>query len=404
MKFKVDTNNIALCETNELNKGEYNIHICEFDFSNEYDGLVKKALFTDSFGTTYSMDIIDNKCEIPYDVLSSNGDVILGVYGYITDGDTLTKRYSPKPTKFSVENGSYLEDIDNTSKPTPTELEQLDSRVTSMETKIASGGLYKSDIVDDLTSESADKVLSANQGHILNENISKTNSTIEMLSSNVGANTSEIEDIKTNYITKAVNDLENYYLKSETDTQITSATENIAFNGYKIYDINLYVSNNGYVYSTYSQDIVQEALQNLYTNKIKPIFRMTFLGFKDCHIYVDISESEINNFLNSSSNSNSTINTNYVFYPFTETYPFAFENTYNIRLRTFQQRINYSVSDGKITISSIDFQQTETTFLPTNNRKEYIPKDDYNPATKKYVDDSITTAINSITNGDEVSY
>lgn len=325
MKFKVDTNNITLYETNELNKGEYNIHTCEFEFSNEYDNLVKKALFTDSFGTTYSMDIIDNKCEIPYDVLSSNGNVILGVYGYITDGDTLVMRYSPKPTKFSVENGSYLENIDNTSEPTPTELEQLESRITSMESKIASGGLYKNDIVDDLTSESADKVLSANQGRILNENISKANSTIETLSSNVEANTTELEGIKTNYITKAVNDLENYYLKSET----------------------------------YTKDEIKSFVDTIPKFTIAVVDTLPTENISDTTIYLVKSGEDEQN-----------IYTEYIYV----------NNTW--------EKLGSQGSSVKLD----DYYTKEETDTQIAS------------ATKKYVDDAIATAINNITNGDEVSY
>lgn len=40
--------------------------------------------------------------------------------------------------------------------------------------------------------------------------------------------------------------------------------------------------------------------------------------------------------------------------------------------------------------------RTEPYFLPTTNTKEYTPTNDYNPATKKYVDDNMKTAINGV--------
>ena len=47
---------------------------------------------------------------------------------------------------------------------------------------------------------------------------------------------------------------------------------------------------------------------------------------------------------------------------------------------------------------------SDTNFLKKNNTTSYTPTADYNPATKKYVDDTITTAINNITNAEEVQY
>ena len=46
----------------------------------------------------------------------------------------------------------------------------------------------------------------------------------------------------------------------------------------------------------------------------------------------------------------------------------------------------------------------DTNFLKKDNTTSYTPTADYNPTTKKYVDDAITTAINNITNAEEVQY
>ncbi len=43
--------------------------------------------------------------------------------------------------------------------------------------------------------------------------------------------------------------------------------------------------------------------------------------------------------------------------------------------------------------------ETETNFLKKNNVTEYTPAQDYNPATKKYVDDAISTNITTVLGG-----
>jgi hypothetical protein len=124
---------INITNKDEINSGEYNVHQCNFNFDEEYDGLVKKALFTREDGKTYEMLINNNVCEIPSDVLQKVGTIIIGVYGYQLENDNLILRYSPTPSSFCVKNGSYIKDIENSSNPTPTELEQVEQSIANIE-------------------------------------------------------------------------------------------------------------------------------------------------------------------------------------------------------------------------------------------------------------------------------
>ena len=45
MKVIVKTNEIEIEKNNLINSGEYNITPCEFEFSEEYNGLTKMAVF-----------------------------------------------------------------------------------------------------------------------------------------------------------------------------------------------------------------------------------------------------------------------------------------------------------------------------------------------------------------------
>ena len=124
MKIKVTKDNVTIDKDELYHAGEYNIHDCIFEFSEEYtDILVKKALFGVD-NKFYEMSILNNQCEIPYDVLKSKGMVILGVYAYEVLEDKLKLRYSPMYDKFFVNLGSYQENIENQEEITTTQFEQ----------------------------------------------------------------------------------------------------------------------------------------------------------------------------------------------------------------------------------------------------------------------------------------
>jgi hypothetical protein len=107
MKIIVDAHKITLEKDEIINAGEYNIQECTFEFSEEYDNLVKVAIFS-SQTNSFKVNINNtNKCIIPYEVLENENIITIGVYGYEIDGEELIKRYSPSPEHFKVEDGSY---------------------------------------------------------------------------------------------------------------------------------------------------------------------------------------------------------------------------------------------------------------------------------------------------------
>ena len=66
--------------------------------------------------------------------------------------------------------------------------------------------------------------------------------------------------------------------------------------------------------------------------------------------------------------------------------------------------MNRGINYGGTTDSDISIKRETIGLLTMGNTKSYIVSSNYNPAHKKYVDDAIATAINNITNGDEVAY
>lgn len=142
MKLKITKDEVVIIEDTILHDGEYKANICEFEFDEIYNDLICKAVFKLGYDKPYKMDITDNKCDIPSEVVKI-GELEIGVYGYELDDGNLVLRYSPSPVKFNVTSGSYIEDSENSSTPTPSEIEQLESQLNSKQDKLISGNNIK---------------------------------------------------------------------------------------------------------------------------------------------------------------------------------------------------------------------------------------------------------------------
>lgn len=244
MKINVTENKVSIKEEQILNENEYNIHKIQFDFSSEYtDDLVKVALFSID-NHTYKKIISNNECDIPPEVLTQRGYSILGVYAYKTEQDTLVLRYSPSPTKISVYDGSYKADAENSEPITPSEIEQYQQILQNslqqfqnqynvlveetegdiqaiedeLQRKVDEGyfdgedGYTPQKGVDYFTQEDIEEI----EGDILNEVYTKSE-TDTLLEGK--ADTTDIPDVSS-FITKDVNNLTNYTLKTNTGSLI----------------------------------------------------------------------------------------------------------------------------------------------------------------------------------------
>lgn len=175
MNIKVTTTKVEI-DNESLNKGEYNIRECNFELAEEFTGLVCKALFTISkTKLTYEQSIVNGKCNIPYEATLNRGKVIIGVIGYEIEDEELIKRYSPEPDEFFVLNGSYIEDIENQSTPTPSELEQLEQRVSAIEIDAEQVEINTQDI-----SDIKQEQITQNNDILLRSLITETGSQIEL--------------------------------------------------------------------------------------------------------------------------------------------------------------------------------------------------------------------------------
>lgn len=125
MRIKVTKDTVKIIDDNYiLNKGEYHVNTCYFEFSEEYTpDLVKKAIFVNG-DTKKEMVIANNQCNIPYEVLVCD-EFELRVYAYeIDENEELILRYSPTHTNAYLRDGSYISGATAGEEITPTQFEQ----------------------------------------------------------------------------------------------------------------------------------------------------------------------------------------------------------------------------------------------------------------------------------------
>lgn len=142
MKIIVNKNYVLFDVNTKVNKREFKATPLEFSFSEEYEGLTCKCVFSkipatqDEEVTFYQQPIIDDKCYIPYEVMDAEG-ILIGVYGYSVDGDKLLLRYSPKPKNLWFLEGSYYEGAETPEEILPSQFEQyvayLNSQITRLD-------------------------------------------------------------------------------------------------------------------------------------------------------------------------------------------------------------------------------------------------------------------------------
>lgn len=113
-----------------VNEKEINITKIEFEFNDIPNEYVKKAFFTLD-GQTYAEEVINNECNIPYEVLNKKGQVELGVIAYELDDDEYVARYNPSPSYFTSLVGSLKDNYENSEPITPSDKEQMEQALQS---------------------------------------------------------------------------------------------------------------------------------------------------------------------------------------------------------------------------------------------------------------------------------
>lgn len=123
MIVSVDKNKVKAEDSYIINRGEYSANPIQFEFSDEYEGLVKKALFVKEGADPIEVSIIDDACNIPYEVLNEK-KFELRVYAYEVEDSELVLRYSPTFINLFTREGSYIEGGVEPEVITPSQFEQ----------------------------------------------------------------------------------------------------------------------------------------------------------------------------------------------------------------------------------------------------------------------------------------
>ena len=124
--LKVTKSTMSISNIYTLNQGEYNVDKCVFDFTSDYDNLIKKAIFIYNNEEPIEMVILDNECNIPYELLQVASEFTLKVYAYEVKDEELVQRYSPTPLKIFLREGSYQ---GSNEVITPSQFEQYEAKL-----------------------------------------------------------------------------------------------------------------------------------------------------------------------------------------------------------------------------------------------------------------------------------
>lgn len=128
MLLKVNPHKIEIVKE-PVNEKEINITSVEFEFAEEItEDYVKEAYFTLN-SKTYKQIIINNQCNIPYEVLNKQGQVEIGVVAYLVENEEEIKRYNPSPAYFDTWVGSLKDNAENSEPITPTDKEQIEQAI-----------------------------------------------------------------------------------------------------------------------------------------------------------------------------------------------------------------------------------------------------------------------------------
>ncbi len=422
-KVSVDTDYI-------LNDSEYNVNECTFSFSDEYtEDLVKKAIFIKDT-SIIEMSIINNKCSIPYEVLKQ-GQFQIHVYAYEVEGDNLILRYSPSYATVYVRTGSYVENAESPEEITPTQFEQYMQAMN--------------DGLNEVANVDIDASKSGNTTTITVTNRDDVKKTVQVLDGVNGTNGTDGKD----GITPTIGDNGNWYL-GNTDTgkpsrgatgetgaagqdgqngvgvptggtqgQVLAKIDNTNYNTQWITPPNPDLSNyytkieTNNLANSYEKNRINYVLELTDNSNNKPALSQKNILSSDYSKIQDMIQHFIDNNINRGLvkikigtfptifGLASLYSTSIHILCLTETdISFPTGGEYNVCFTKFYS----SFSKTNDTVTSINSAYWLACFnansfgnyLAKNNNTAYTPTNDYNPSTKKYVDDSISSAVGNI--------
>lgn len=446
MKVIVKPHNIQVIST-PVNELELNVTKVEFEFSEEItNDFVKEAYFTLD-DSTYKKVIVNNECDIPSEVLTKVGTVELGVVAYLVEDEEEIVRYNPKPGYFTSWEGS-LKDAENSEPITPSEMEQyeqalqdglgdISDALTDLQNKVDSGYFDGQDGTNGITptignngnwylgdadtgkpsrgatgatgqtGQTGPAGRDGTDGVSPTATVTKSGSTATItITDKNGTTTTTINDgvngtngtngrdgaiqytagdnitIENNVISATGGDLSNYYTKSETNSLIHDSGDA------KIYEFkvsgNIVIGNNtSQINITDTND--KARMGEIITNGYK--YGLTGINLRD----KTVSSSYFMGFDTNLSTKPTTVYFQGFIFPTVNS-----TSAYHIMDAWIQVTGTWSGDVFTCTALTINFTANNSGkgYITTwQNENAVTPTSDYHPATKKYVDDTISNKI-----------
>ena len=132
--FEVNKNEIKMTESETVTSGSVNVYLCQFTFSEDWEGLAKTITFR--AGNASISVLLDgtNICSIPWEVLEHDAvQLYCGARGTVTDIDT--EEEAVIPTVYcllgTIRKGTELGD--NSRPPEPSIVDQIMNRIETLD-------------------------------------------------------------------------------------------------------------------------------------------------------------------------------------------------------------------------------------------------------------------------------
>jgi len=241
MNVKVTRTKVIVENGYIVNKNEYKVNPLEFEFSEDYTPeLVKKAVFVANGIDDIEKAIINNQCDIPYDVLDSE-QFELHVYAYEVASSELILRYSPTYAKVFLREGSYRGVTGSGEVIEPTQFEQYEqalqdgllemsgglAEVANVDIDVSKSGTTTTVTITDRNGTEKSENIEDGTDYVITQQDYQEIADIVRGEISIPTKTSQLIN-DSGYITNNVNDLTNYYKKAETynkteiDNKVTS--------------------------------------------------------------------------------------------------------------------------------------------------------------------------------------
>lgn len=103
LSFTVTDHDITADNQGELAQGSHNFDTCAFTFDSTWDGYTKYAVFYQNLWKVHKIELVNDSCKIPIDVLIKTGKLFIGARGEKRDGTSIA---TTKMVSFWVRNGA----------------------------------------------------------------------------------------------------------------------------------------------------------------------------------------------------------------------------------------------------------------------------------------------------------